>query len=214
MFGELDALVHIRRVEIDVVDDLDVLPVRRIGADHPGIHRQRRYVVAHVDRQILLRHGKFRKLPPGLETVERPDEAEFLEAGKFENARGFRRRIANAGLAANALAVVLPFVKCAADMIATDVARREIRTHVRAIGAQDLCHAIFAAESNDAPVEEWAADHLTLSEFIRRADREPRLGEYTVLAFEGNRLAPRTLEGGLDRGDFLCGLLHLVIAPE
>src|SRR5262245_21319602 len=124
MVRPLDAVVEIRRVELQAMHDLDVLPVRRVRADDPRIDRHHRDVVTDVDREFGLRYRELRDLPPWFIAVEGPHEAEFLDAREFEKTRIARRRVADAGAQTAPVAVELPVMECTADVVADHGADR------------------------------------------------------------------------------------------
>ena len=160
-----DEVVRVLDIELDLVHHLQVLHVRRVGGEHPGVAVERLGQGVVEDVHVIFRVFHQRQLEERLGAVEGPDDAPPLERRELEQLGAARRRIADAGLHALAVAVVFPVVKRALDIVADHLADAEVGADMRAVGAHHARHAVIAAEHDDPPVEEAAAEQFALRQF-------------------------------------------------
>src|SRR5579872_3079730 len=172
MIGPFDFVVRIVLLEGHAVQRLDVLHVGRVATNHPRIGRRdlRKRRRGHHEFGVGIR--KVRDLEAWMLTVVREHDAVFFANGKFEQTRGGRRRIADLGRDAYAIAVVAPMMKGASDRIALNVADREIRADMRAVCAHHARLAAYASIRDHAPIEEIDAENFPLRNLARKTNRE------------------------------------------
>src|SRR6185312_7551088 len=102
----------------------DVLNVRRVGANDPGITRQLGQRLGN-QHQLVFRKWKLRQGPRGLRTVERENDAPTLAGRKPEQTCRRRRPIADARGRTASVDVVTPVVERTAKLVADDVTTRK-----------------------------------------------------------------------------------------
>jgi hypothetical protein len=138
MVRPLDSVMRIVPVESDIVQRLDVLHVGSVATQYPGIGRRDFRQRRGVHRKFGIGIGKIRDRKPRLLTVISEDDAVALAGRKCKQACTRRRGIANLGTLADAVCIIFPMMKRAADRFTLDIANREVCPEVRAVRAHHV----------------------------------------------------------------------------
>jgi hypothetical protein len=95
--------------------------------------------------------------------------------------------IANLGTLADAVCIIFPMMKRAADRFTLDIANREVCAEVRAVRthyARDSCRRPIGDHS---PAEEIDPYNFALGNFARQTNREPGFRKDSIFPLRRNR---------------------------
>src|SRR6185437_8976882 len=171
MVRPFDGFVRVVAVDLDAMQISDMLHIRSVGTQNPGIGWNLFAENLRLEYEVCLGIGKIRQLVVRLEAVVGPEETVFLADREVEQACLARYRVFARHPGAPAVRAVPKMVKDTAHIPVDHIPYRQVGAEVRAIGANDMGFAFEVAPDDNPAVEEVESAHKVGGRGTRHTDR-------------------------------------------